>query len=91
MTNLRDAAARLDVAPDTPDAFSVRGYERVLEEATRIIHSAQHIRPCWGLFPLQDRSTGRRSDETGVGEPVHLRAVCIDGSRQQNGLPFRVT
>jgi len=42
MTSLRDAAARLDVAPDTPDAFSVRGYERVLDEATRIIHSAQH-------------------------------------------------
>ncbi len=38
---LRDAAAKLDVAPDAPDAFSVRGYERILEEATRIIHDAE--------------------------------------------------
>lgn len=38
---LRDAAAKLDAAPDAPDAFSVRGYERILEEATRLIHDAE--------------------------------------------------
>jgi len=41
VTNLRDAAARLDVAPDTPDAFTVRGYDRILEEAARIVHGAK--------------------------------------------------
>jgi len=38
---LSDAIARMDVAPTAPDAFSVRGYDRVLEEASRIASSAE--------------------------------------------------
>ena len=36
-----DAIRRLDVTPPTPDAFSVHGYERILEEAERIIRGAE--------------------------------------------------
>ncbi len=38
--NLSEAIRRLDTAPPTPDAFSVRGYDRILEEAERIIRGA---------------------------------------------------
>jgi sugar-specific transcriptional regulator TrmB len=38
---LTDAIGRMDVAPTVPDAFSVRGYERVMEEASRIVSSAE--------------------------------------------------
>ncbi len=38
---LVDAIGRMDVAPAVPDAFSVKGYERVMEEASRVIGSAQ--------------------------------------------------
>lgn len=38
---LETAIRRLDVTPEVPDAFSVRGYERILEEAERILRSAQ--------------------------------------------------
>jgi len=40
-TALEEAVRELDYAPPTPDAFSVRGYARVLEEAGRIIRTAQ--------------------------------------------------
>ena len=39
---LEEAIRRIDSTPAVPDAFSVRGYERVLEEAERLIHGAQH-------------------------------------------------
>ncbi len=38
---LEEAIRRIDRAPPTPDAFSVRGYERVLEEAERLVRGAQ--------------------------------------------------
>jgi sugar-specific transcriptional regulator TrmB len=38
---LEDAIRKLDSTPAAPDAFSVRGYDRILEEAERLIHSAQ--------------------------------------------------
>ncbi|MEZ4437890.1 MAG: helix-turn-helix domain-containing protein [Polyangiaceae bacterium] len=38
---LTHAIERMDVAPAVPDAFSVRGYERVIEEASRIVSSAK--------------------------------------------------
>lgn len=38
---LEEAIRRLDVTPQTPDAFSVRGYERILEEAERIVSGAE--------------------------------------------------
>jgi sugar-specific transcriptional regulator TrmB len=37
---LADAVKRLDSTPPVPDAFSVRGYARVLEEAERIVRGA---------------------------------------------------
>jgi len=39
---LEEAIRRIDVTPATPDAFSVRGYERILEEAERLVRGAQH-------------------------------------------------
>jgi sugar-specific transcriptional regulator TrmB len=39
---LEDAIRQIDVTPPTPDAFSVRGYQRILEEAERLVRSAQH-------------------------------------------------
>lgn len=38
---LEEAIRRLDTSPAAPDAFSVRGYQRVLEEAERLIRGAQ--------------------------------------------------
>jgi sugar-specific transcriptional regulator TrmB len=38
---LEEAIRRIDKAPPAPDAFSVRGYQRVLEEAERLIRGAQ--------------------------------------------------
>jgi len=38
---LETAIAHIDTAPQVPDAFSVRGYERVLEEAERLIRGAE--------------------------------------------------
>jgi sugar-specific transcriptional regulator TrmB len=40
--SLEHAMRTLDTAPKAPDAFSVRGYERVLEEAERLVRSAQN-------------------------------------------------
>jgi HTH-type transcriptional regulator, sugar sensing transcriptional regulator len=39
--HLEEAIRRIDRSPPTPDAFSVRGYARVLEEAERLIRGAQ--------------------------------------------------
>jgi sugar-specific transcriptional regulator TrmB len=41
-TSLEEAVRRIDTTPATPDAFSVKGYPRVLEEAERLIRGAQH-------------------------------------------------
>jgi sugar-specific transcriptional regulator TrmB len=38
---LEKAVSQLDRAPPAPDAFSVRGYDRVLEEAERLVAGAQ--------------------------------------------------
>ncbi len=38
---LETAIAHIDTAPQVPDAFSVRGYDRVLEEAERLIRGAE--------------------------------------------------
>ncbi len=39
---LEEAIRRIDTSPPAPDAFSVRGYQRILEEAERLIRGAQH-------------------------------------------------
>jgi sugar-specific transcriptional regulator TrmB len=38
---LADAVRKLDAAPPVPDAFSVRGYDRIIEEAERIVRAAR--------------------------------------------------
>jgi len=38
---LEAAIRRIDTSPQAPDAFSVRGYQRILEEAERLIRGAQ--------------------------------------------------
>lgn len=37
----KSAVEQLDVRPSVPDAFSVKGYDRVLEEAGRLVHEAR--------------------------------------------------
>lgn len=39
---LEKALRTLDVEPQVPDAFTVHGYERVMEEARQLVESAQH-------------------------------------------------
>jgi sugar-specific transcriptional regulator TrmB len=39
---LEDAIRTLDTKPPTPDAFSVRGYNRVIEEAERLIRGSEN-------------------------------------------------
>ncbi len=39
---LEEAIRRIDTTPPTPDAYSVRGYERIIEEGERLVRSAQH-------------------------------------------------
>ncbi len=39
---MREAIARIEASPTVPDAFCVRGYQRVLEEASQLIRSAKH-------------------------------------------------
>jgi sugar-specific transcriptional regulator TrmB len=39
---LETAIRSIDTSPPAPDAFSVRGYQRILEEAERLIRGAQH-------------------------------------------------
>ena len=38
---LETSLASLEATPEVPDAFSVRGYERVIEEADRLVRSAK--------------------------------------------------
>jgi len=38
---LADAVRKLEAAPPVPDAFSVRGYDRIVEEAERIVRAAK--------------------------------------------------
>jgi HTH-type transcriptional regulator, sugar sensing transcriptional regulator len=38
---LADAVKKLDTAPPVPDAFTVRGYDRILEEAERVVRDAK--------------------------------------------------
>src|SRR5512135_1643814 len=38
--SLSEAMRRLEAAPPVPDVFSVRGYDRILEEAERVVRGA---------------------------------------------------
>jgi sugar-specific transcriptional regulator TrmB len=64
---LEDAIRKIDSTPSAPDAFSVRGYARVLEEAERLVHGAQSrvVMSGWPreierLLPELKRATKRR-------------------------------
>ena len=43
LSALEASIARLDVTPQVPDAFSVRGYARVLEEAAAVVRRAETL------------------------------------------------
>jgi sugar-specific transcriptional regulator TrmB len=62
-----EAVRNIDVTPSVPDAFSVRGYTRVLEEAERMIHGAKSTLVISGwpreineLLPEIEKATKRR-------------------------------
>ncbi len=40
---LREAVARLTVSPAAPDVFAVQGYDRILDEAARILGAAKEL------------------------------------------------
>ncbi len=42
-TSLRDAVARLEVSPAAPDVFAVQGYDRILDEAVRVVRAAESV------------------------------------------------
>lgn len=62
-----EAVRNIDVTPSVPDAFSVRGYTRVLEEAERMIHGSKSTLVISGwpreineLLPEIEKATKRR-------------------------------
>lgn len=62
-----EAVRSLDITPAAPDAFSVRGYARVLEEAERMIHGSKNRvvisgwpREIEALMPELDRAAKRK-------------------------------
>jgi sugar-specific transcriptional regulator TrmB len=66
-TSLEESIRRIDATPPAPDAFSVRGYNRILEEAERLLHGAQHRivlsgwpREIGRLLPEMKRAQKRR-------------------------------
>lgn len=42
-SSLRDAVARLEVSPAAPDVFAVQGYDRILDEAVRVVRGAESV------------------------------------------------
>lgn len=66
--SLNQAAERLATTPTVPDAFSVRGYERVLEEAGRLVHSAERTLVASGWPRELEQLAGelREAHERGV-------------------------
>lgn len=42
-TQLEDAIRRIESTPQVPDAYSVRGYARILEEAERLVRTADSL------------------------------------------------
>lgn len=63
-----DAVSRLDTTPHAPDAYSVRGYGRVLEEAERMILSAENriVMSAWPRELQHLASPLRAADDKGV-------------------------
>ena len=82
---LRDAAAKLDAAPAAPDAFSVRGYERILEEAARIIQDAERTLVIAG-WP---RELARLERELGAAATRDVYALVFSHAALPESIPGR--
>jgi len=88
---LEEAVHALDFAPPTPDAFSVRGYRRVLEEARRIISMAS-VRLVISGWPRELRAIGSELEQAaGRGVQVvifsHGELPPLPGEVFSYGLP----
>jgi sugar-specific transcriptional regulator TrmB len=80
---LREAIARLDVTPAVPDAFSVKGYERVMEEAARLIASAQRLL----LLSGWPRELGQLDSEIAAAQRRGAYVVVFSHARLPDSLP----
>ncbi len=78
--SLERAVAQMDRAPPTPDAFSVRGYDRVLEEAERLVAGAQ-LRLVLSGWP---REVSRLGDELRRAAKRRVHIVTFSHAAVQN-------
>ncbi|MFO0550543.1 MAG: helix-turn-helix domain-containing protein [Polyangiaceae bacterium] len=80
---LREAAAALAPASTTPDAFSVQGYERIIEEASTIVHGAAHtlVISGWPRELVRLESEIERAVARGVYVVVFSHAALPEGLR----------
>jgi sugar-specific transcriptional regulator TrmB len=90
--SLVDAIQRMDVAPAVPDAFSVKGYDRVMEEASRIIGSAKKtlVVSGWPRELEQLASELSNADARGAYVVIFSHAVlakCLGGHHFSYSLP----
>ncbi len=75
--SLVDAIRRMHVTPAVPDAFSVKGYDRVMEEASRIVGSAKRTLVVSG-WPRELEQLGAelsRADARGAYVVIFSHAV----------------
>ncbi|HHH27267.1 MAG TPA: TrmB family transcriptional regulator [Polyangiaceae bacterium] len=74
---LKDAIAQMDMAPTVPDAFSVKGYERVLEEASRLVSSAKETLVVSGWPRELDKVAGELAAAHDAGVYVVLFSHAV--------------
>lgn len=89
--SLREAAARISLADAAPDAHSVQGYERILEEGAALIHGAQSTLVLSGWPRELSRLEGElaKAEERGVFVVVFSHAALppsLPGVRYSYGL-----
>lgn len=89
---LRDAIEQMELAPSVPDAFSVRGYGRVLEEGSRIVSSAKRTLVVSGWPRELDKLSGEIAGAQGKGVYVvvfshAVLAPTLAGVHFSYGLP----
>ena len=92
--SLEGAIASLDVSPDVPDAFSVKGYERVLEEAERLVRTASSklLVTGWPRELGQLRDALQEASARGVAITLFSHSALpeeIPGTRFSSGLEER--
>ncbi|MBK8937051.1 MAG: TrmB family transcriptional regulator [Polyangiaceae bacterium] len=88
---LREAAARISLADAAPDAHSVQGYDRILEEAAGLIHGATStlVVSGWPRELSRLESELARAEERGVFVVVFSHAALpptLTGVRYSYGL-----